>query len=141
MAECTRYSEKERQRREDHFRMHQRPYTILDPFTWSNEARLAIAAFATCLGGTVYFNAWYKKPWYYGIYMRGASIVAFSAAAYGFGKIKAYNYSTRDAVVEHYAKLHPKDFEQFTDIYGRPHSAVMTPWPPRRAFFWDRTGD
>ncbi|VDK50093.1 unnamed protein product [Cylicostephanus goldi] len=51
---------------------------------------------------------------------------------YGMGTMREYHYKTRDAVIQHYIELHPKDFDHFNDRSGRAFSQILLPWYPRR---------
>lgn len=42
-------------------------------------------------------------------------IVLLTALGYGMGAMRSYHYRTRDAVLEHYMKLHPQDFIRLKD--------------------------
>lgn len=58
---------KEIARRESFIRAYNRPYKLLDPFTWPYPEKSA-----ACIGGlsliTLHLNnLWYKKPFYYGM--------------------------------------------------------------------------
>ena len=71
----------------------------------------------------------------------------------GAGKMRESHHRIRDAVVDHYIKEHPSDFERQADsqfsfvyngnftlllallVYGRPYSNVLLPWYPRRAAY------
>lgn len=49
------------------------------------------------------------------IYPRAGMIVLLTALGYGMGAMRSYHYRTRDAVLEHYMKLHPQDFIRLKD--------------------------
>lgn len=74
-------------------------------------------------------NRWNKKPYYYGrhvnwkqvdiplsaIVPRTLLVMAATAVGYAAGALRERHYQTRDAVIEHYMKLHPEDFDHFND--------------------------
>ncbi|KAI6176939.1 hypothetical protein M3Y97_00853100 [Aphelenchoides bicaudatus] len=137
MAERTHISPEELERREKYLRAYQRERTLIDPFTWSHPWKAAGTMFGlTTLAG--HFNNLYmQKPWYYALYPRLAGVAVLSALGYWMGVMREHHNRTRDMVVDHYVSNHPQDFERVSDIYGRPFSAVLLPWYPRRTQYRD----
>jgi hypothetical protein len=76
-------------------------------------------------------NLYMQKPWYYGkyqllihlilfhyflaLYPRLAGIGVLAGIGYWLGVMREHHNRTRDAVVDHYASLHPQDFERVSD--------------------------
>lgn len=67
MAECTRITPEERERRESFYRMKHRPFNILDMYTWSYPFKMSGLAFGTGATMITIHNTIYRKPWYYGM--------------------------------------------------------------------------
>uniref|UniRef100_A0A914W6Z7 Uncharacterized protein n=1 Tax=Plectus sambesii TaxID=2011161 RepID=A0A914W6Z7_9BILA len=42
------------------------------------------------------------------------------------------HFQMRDAIVDHYVKLHPEDFEHLSNRHGRKFNEVLLPWYPIR---------
>ncbi|KJH43208.1 hypothetical protein DICVIV_10768 [Dictyocaulus viviparus] len=142
MAESTKVSEKEIERREKYLRAGLREVNLVDPFTWPYPAKGAGTMLGlTLISGHIY-NMWNKKPYYFdmldfmksvaGIVPRLFGALLISALGYGMGALREHHYKTRDAVIEHYIALHPQDFDHFKDRNGRPFADVLLPWYPRR---------
>ncbi|CAI4228020.1 unnamed protein product [Auanema sp. JU1783] len=132
MSASTRVSDEELQRRERYLRAGKRERQIMDPFTWSYPAKGAGVMLGVSLISCQLHNLWNKKPYYYALFPRLVLISAVTALGYGMGALRQRHYQTRDAVIEHYMKLHPEDFDHFKDKSGRPFSQVLLPWYPRR---------
>lgn len=115
MADSTRVSEKEIERRETFIRAGHRARHLADPFTWSYPLKGASAMLGISLASVYLQNRWNKKPYYYAIVPRLLLIGAATAAGYAAGALRERHYQTRDAVIEHYMKLHPEDFDHFND--------------------------
>ncbi|KAI6240961.1 hypothetical protein M3Y99_00405900 [Aphelenchoides fujianensis] len=152
MAEITRVSPAEIQRRENFLRANQRERTTFDPFTWSYPWKTAGVTAAIGLWGMYFHNLYTQKPWYFGEFsplplvcihssrfQRSTRVppplLAVTAVGYGMGKLREHHNRTRDAVVDHYIREHPDDFERLNDVYGRPYSNVLLPWYPRRVAY------
>uniref|UniRef100_A0A914DY69 Uncharacterized protein n=1 Tax=Acrobeloides nanus TaxID=290746 RepID=A0A914DY69_9BILA len=131
--EITRVPESEITRRERHLMAHTRPYKLHDPFTWSYRAKCGAGAVSTCVFGSIVYSAWYRTPWYFGLAYKVVGTTAAATVAYFLGYAREHQSRTRDAVINHYMELYPEDFKQVNDYHGRPYSAVMLPWFPRRA--------
>ncbi|ULU01551.1 hypothetical protein L3Y34_001705 [Caenorhabditis briggsae] len=132
MAETTRVSEKELERREGFIRAGHRERHVIDPFTWSYPWKGAGVMLGVSTAALYLQNRWNKKPYYYAIVPRLLLIGAASAMGYAAGALREKHYQTRDAVIEHYMQLHPEDFDHFNDRNGRSFSQVLLPWYPRR---------
>ncbi|KAI6188095.1 hypothetical protein M3Y98_00316500 [Aphelenchoides besseyi] len=135
MAEITHASPEELKRREDYIRANQRERSLVDPFTWSYRWRATGATLLVSVLGIHFHNLYTQKPWYFALYPRLGGLLVIGAMGYGVGKLREHHNRTRDAVVDHYVKEHPSDFERLNDIYGRPYSNILTPWYPRRATY------
>ncbi|EYC35362.1 hypothetical protein Y032_1072g3538 [Ancylostoma ceylanicum] len=61
------------------------------------------------------YNMWNKRPFYFAIVPRLIAIGVMGAIGYGMGSLREHHYKTRDAVIQHYIELHPKDFDHFND--------------------------
>ncbi|KIH45313.1 hypothetical protein ANCDUO_24646 [Ancylostoma duodenale] len=112
MAESTRVSPEELERREKYLRAGLREVNLMDPFTWSYPLKGAGVMVA--------------------IVPRLIGVAVMGAVGYGMGSLREHHYKTRDAVIQHYIELHPKDFDHFNDRCGRPFSQILLPWYPRR---------
>jgi len=75
---------------------------------------------------------WTKRPFYANL-PKSALIVA-GCAAFGWygGKFREFHFKTRDAIVEHYVRLHPKDFEHLNSKSERKFKDLLLPWFPIR---------
>ncbi|CAI5446584.1 unnamed protein product [Caenorhabditis angaria] len=132
MADSTRVSEKEIERRESYIRAGNRERKLIDPFTWAYPWKGAAVTFGISLVGALLHNRWNKKPYYFAIIPRSILVAAVTGLGYAAGALRERHYQTRDAVIEHYMQLHPQDFDHFNDRNGRPFSQVLLPWYPRR---------
>ncbi|ETN68802.1 hypothetical protein NECAME_15613 [Necator americanus] len=115
MAETTRVSTEELERREKYLRAGLREVHPLDPFTWSYPMKGAGVMFGTSILGCHLYNVWNKRPYYYAIVPRLIGVGIMTAVGYGMGSLREHHYKTRDAVIQHYIELHPKDFDHFND--------------------------
>ena len=50
-----------------------------------------------------------------GLYPKIGMLIGTSAFMYYYGRYRAYNFASRDAVIDHYMELHPDDFERTGD--------------------------
>lgn len=57
-------------------------------------------------------NKSYRFP---AIVPRLIGTAVMTAVGYGMGCLREHHYKTRDAVIQHYIELHPKDFDHFND--------------------------
>ncbi|KAL6726007.1 hypothetical protein Aduo_008020 [Ancylostoma duodenale] len=153
MAESTRVSPEELERREKYLRAGLREVNLMDPFTWSYPLKGAGVMVGASLISAHLYNIWNKRPFYYAIVPRLIGVAVMGAVGYGMGSLREHHYKTRDAVIQHYIELHPKDFDHFNDSEcllvqiplgrinssvfnitgsGRPFSQILLPWYPRR---------
>ncbi|KAE9414690.1 hypothetical protein Angca_001071, partial [Angiostrongylus cantonensis] len=118
MAESTRTTPEEIERREKYLRAELREMNPVDPFTWSypmNRFQGAGVLVGLSLVSTHLYNIWYKKPYYFAIFPRLIATGVVGALGYGLGSLREHHYKTRDAVIQHYIELHPQDFDHFND--------------------------
>ncbi|KAH7731261.1 Protein Y71H2AM.4 [Aphelenchoides avenae] len=132
MTEATRASPEEFRRREERIKTYHRPRETKDPFTWTYPWKTAGAMF---VGGAIsahLLNIYHRKPWYFDIAKRVPIVFAMGAVGYLVGMGREYHHRTRDAVIDHYMQLHPDDFENIKDYYGRSFGDIIVPWYPKR---------
>ncbi|EPB66824.1 hypothetical protein ANCCEY_14088 [Ancylostoma ceylanicum] len=115
MAESTRVSPEELERREKYLRAGLREVNLMDPFTWSYPMKGAGVMVGASLVSAHLYNMWNKRPFYFAIVPRLIAIGVMGAIGYGMGSLREHHYKTRDAVIQHYIELHPKDFDHFND--------------------------
>lgn len=123
---------KERDRRESALRAYGGTPQPLDPFTWPLPQRTAGAFFGIYGISWAFYNVWGKKPWHFALLPRLAVGLGAAGLGYVFGTIRERHFQMRDAIVEHYVKLHPEDFEHLSNQNGRKFSEVILPWYPIR---------
>ncbi|CAD6188016.1 unnamed protein product [Caenorhabditis auriculariae] len=138
MADSTRVSEAELQRRESYIRAHRRHQNVADPFTWTYPWKGAGAMFGISMIAALLHNRWNKKPYYYALYPRLVLVGGVTAIGYAMGCLRQRHHQTREAVIQHYTQLHPEDFDHFNDRNGRAFSQIMLPWYPKRAQYTKR---
>ncbi|CAD5221318.1 unnamed protein product [Bursaphelenchus xylophilus] len=135
MGEPVRWPDAEIKRREDYMRFGSQEFDIKDPYTWSLPAKGAGFAFAVGSFAIHYLNLYQNKRWYHALYPRMGVLAVGVAMGYGVGLLRQKYNINRDAYVTHYTRLHPEDFERLNDTYGRPLSAVLMPWYPKRSLY------
>lgn len=61
--------EEELKRRESYLRACNRPYNLVDPFTWSYPAKTATFTFFGLFSLHCFYAAWSRKPVYFGVFV------------------------------------------------------------------------
>uniref|UniRef100_A0A914VMS1 NADH dehydrogenase [ubiquinone] 1 subunit C2 n=1 Tax=Plectus sambesii TaxID=2011161 RepID=A0A914VMS1_9BILA len=62
-----------------------------------------------------FYNIWGKKPFYFSLVPRLALGVGVAGLGWFFGTLRERHFQMRDAIVDHYVKLHPEDFEHLSN--------------------------
>ncbi|KAI3413623.1 hypothetical protein GPALN_011112 [Globodera pallida] len=134
--ESTRVSDAEHKRREAQVREGARDYNVLDPFTWSFPSKCTATGTAILGSSMTYYSLWYRKPWYSALVLKVAGFAVAVGACYFVALSRGRAMAERDAVVEHYIRLHPEDFERINNFHGRLYRDILLPWVPIRGQYY-----